>query len=340
MANGKKRIVTILAVSIIIITVIVSSFVYLSPQNPFNHSMESITVAYSPFESLSLFFVAENMQFFSQNNLNITTRKYDSGALALNGVLNGEADIAVGTTEFPLVIKALSQKEISTIASMTKSEYIYLVGRADRGIQNISDLKGKTLGTTFGTIAQFYLGRFLELNGISSQDITLVDVKTPVDWVNAVVNGSIDAVATAQPYANLAMEGLGDNSVAWSIQSNQPLYALAIATNSWITAHPGSVNLFLKSLLQAEEYTLNHPAQAKEIVKKEMNFTDKYIETVWKQNTFSLSLDQSLILAMQDEARLLISNGLTDVTTIPNMLNYIKVDGLQAVKPGAVNIIG
>lgn len=265
---------------------------------------------------------------------------YDSGAHALNGVLSEEADIAIGTTEFPLVARTFNEEKISAIASITKSEYIYLIARADRGIQNVSDLKGKTIGTTFGTIAQFFLGRFLELNGLSMQDINLVDVKTPADWVNAVVNGSIDAVATAQPYANLAKEGLGDNAVVWPIQSNQPLYALAIATNNWITAHPELVNRFLKSLVQAEEFTLNHPSQVKEIVKNELNFTDEYVDTVWKQNTFSLSLDQSLLLAMQDEARWLISNNLTNATGISNMQDFIYVDGLKAVKQGVVNIIG
>ena len=28
-------------------------------------------------------------------------------------------------------------------------------------LNDVSDLKGKTIGTTFGTIAHFYLGRFL-----------------------------------------------------------------------------------------------------------------------------------------------------------------------------------
>jgi hypothetical protein len=60
---------------------------------------------------------------------------------------------------------------------------------------------------------------------------------------------------------------------------------------------------------------------------------------VWKQNQFSLSLDQSLILAMQDESRWLISNNLTTATSIPNFQNYIYIDGLNSVKPQSVNII-
>jgi NitT/TauT family transport system substrate-binding protein len=301
--------------------------------------VESITVAYSPFESVTLFWVAEVQGFFSQNGLNVATQKFDSGAGALDGVLNGQADIAVGVTEFPFAVRVLNQARIRTMASISKSEFIYLVGRVDRGIAEVSDLQGKRVGTTFGTIAHFYLGRFLNLNGMGLDDVILVDLKTPTEWVDAVVNGDVDAVATAQPYANSASEGLGVNAVVWSIQSSQPLYAQALATDEWITAHPELVNRFLRSLLQAEEFAVDFPAEAKAIVKNQMNLTDAYVETVWTQNLFSLSLDQSLILAMEGEARWLINNGLTNQTTVPDFINHVYFDGLTSVKPESVNVI-
>lgn len=335
-----KRNFIVAAVVILFIAIVLSSFVYLNSQKPYTGKMESIAVAYSPFESLTLFWVAQEQGYFNQNGLNMTAHKYDTGTGALNGVLNGANDIVVGTTEFPLTARALEGNRIRTIASISKSEFIYIVAREDRGIHGVSDLKGKTIGTTFGTIAHFYLGRFLDLNGLSIQDVTLANLKTPAEWVNAVVNGSIDAVATAQPYADLAKDGLGSNAVFWSIQSSQPLYAQAIATDEWITSHPELVNRFLKSLLKAEAFTVNHPAEAKGIVKNQLNLTDVYIGGIWSENQFSLSLDQSLLLAMQDEAQWLISNNLTNATTIPNFINYLYVDGLKSVKPGAVNIIG
>jgi NitT/TauT family transport system substrate-binding protein len=174
---------------------------------------------------------------------------------------------------------------------------------------------------------------------LNFSDVTLVDLKTPAEWVNAVGDGDVDAVATAQPYANSAKDSLGANAVIWSLQSDQPLYAQAISTDEWITAHPELVKRFLRSLLQAEEFTLNNPAQAKAIVKAQMNLTDAYVETVWTQNQFSLSLDQSLVSAMESEARWMMSNNLTSATHVPNFLNYIYFDGLESVKPESVNVI-
>jgi NitT/TauT family transport system substrate-binding protein len=70
-----------------------------------------------------------------------------------------------------------------------------------------------------------------------------------------------------------------------------------------------------------------------------MNFDDAYLEIIWQRYQFSLSLGQSLITAMEDEARWMIKNKLTTEKQVPNFLNYIYEDGLKAIKPEAVNII-
>jgi len=307
--------------------------------SPSSVKMDSIVIAYSPFESVALLSIAEDQQFFSRNGLNVTSRKYDTGVGALDGMLNGEAEFAVGTNEFPLVGRAFQKERIRTIGSFAKSDFIYLIGRKDRGIGKVSDLKGKRVGTTFRTIAHFCLGRFLELHGMNMQDITLVDLKTPGEWLNAIVNGDIDAVATAQPYANSVKDRLGANAAVWSAQSSQPLYTQVICTDEWITKHPELVSRFLKSLAQAEEYVIRNPAAAKTIVQKRLNLDAAYMETVWSQNQFSLSLDQSLLVAMEDEARWMIKNGLTTEKQVPDFLNYIYEDGLKTIKPETVTII-
>lgn len=334
---NKKIIFTIIAV---VIVVLVAALVFW-PRVPKGYSgkMESITIGYSPFESTALFWIAQDQHFLRRNGLNVTLHKYDTGVGSLDGMLNAETDITVGTTEFPLVGRAFQKARIRIIGSIDKSEFVYLVGRKDRGIEKVSDLKGKRVGTTLRTIAEFHLGRFLELHGLNMRDITLVDVKTPPEWVNAVVNGDIDAVATAQPYAELAKERLGANAVFWPAQSSQPQYGLISSTEEWIAKHPELVRRFLKSLAQAEEYALRHPAEAKAIAQKALNLGASYMETVWSQNQFSLTLDQSLITAMEDEARWMIKNNLTTEKAIPDFTNYIHLDGLKAVKPEAVKII-
>ncbi|MBN1369869.1 MAG: ABC transporter substrate-binding protein [Dehalococcoidaceae bacterium] len=301
---------------------------------------ESIVVAYSPFESTALFWIARDQQFFGNNGLEITLRKYDTGAASLSGVLGGEADIAVGMTEFPVVRMAFQQEAMVILGNANKGEFIYLIGRQDRDINQPADLKGKKIGVARGTIAEFYLGRFLELNGMKMQDVNIVDLKTPSEWVNAVVAGDVDAVVTAQPEANTAKERLGVNAIFWPAQSGQFLHGLMLSMSEWATDHPELVVRFLKSIAQAEDYALLNPGEAMAIVQEELGLDPEYMETVWLQNQFSLSLEQTLILAMEDEARWMIANNLTTEKAVPNFLDYIYTDGLKSVKPGSVKIPG
>jgi len=57
---------------------------------------EPISIAYAPFESTALFWIALDRQYFSNNGLDLTLLEYESGSAALTGVLGGKADIAVG----------------------------------------------------------------------------------------------------------------------------------------------------------------------------------------------------------------------------------------------------
>ncbi len=334
-----EKIIVVIAVVAVIVLAGLGGWLFLDSQKSTAKPVESITVAYSPYEASALFWIAEDLRFFEENGLNLTLRRYDSGAASLDGVINGEADISVGASEFPLVRKALQNAGVRAIGNIDKGDFIYIVARKDRGIGNVSDLKGKRVGTAIGTAAEFHLGRFLTLHGMTMEDIILVDIKTPEGWVNAVANGSIDAISTAQPYADVARDRLGDNYVFWPAQSSQPVFSLILSTDDWISEHPELIERFLTSLAEADEYAATHPTQAQTIVQRRLNLDAGYMDTVWQRNQFTLSLDQSLILAMEDEARWMIKNNLTTESQVPNFLDYIHEDGLKAIKPEAVNII-
>lgn len=59
----------------------------------------------------------------------------------------------------------------------------------------------------------------------------------------------------------------------------------------------------------------------------------------WDDFTFELSLNQSFLVNIEDEARWAIRNKLTDKTGVPNYLDYIYIDALESVKPDAVTVI-
>lgn len=301
--------------------------------------VESITVGLPPLEPSALVYIAEDQGFFARNGLNVTVKDYEPATAGVDGMLKGEVDLA-GASEYAVVIKAFKKDNISIIVSGDEIQSNYLVGRKDCGIQNVSDLRGKKIGIPLGTNVEFYLGRFLALHGIDMQDVTIMDVRPP-QFVNAAANGDVDAIVCWQPYVSGIQARLGNGSIViWPAQSSQLTYGVIACRDDWATAHPEAINRFLRSLDEALDYEINHPREAKAIVQKRLNFSDAYMETVWPQNHFSLSLDQSLILAMEDEARWMIKNNLTAERVVPDFRDYIYTRGLDDVKPGSVSVIG
>ena len=300
--------------------------------------LEALTLAVVPTELNALLYVAEAQKLFAANGLQVTLKEdYDSGASAAAGMLNGEADIALAA-EFPIVRQVFNKKDITSVGTIAKYENTYIIWRTDSGIKTIQDLKGKKVGVTLKTISEFYLGRTLDLNAINIQQVTLIDTRAP-DSEKAIAGREVDAVATWEPWVAQINQRMGKEVITMPLQSGQYAYWNLASTSGWINNHANMIQRLIKSLVQAESYITRHQSEAKAIVGKRMNFDDAYLEIIWQRYQFSLSLDQSLILAMEDEARWMIKNKLTTEKTVPNFSDYIYEDALKPVKPEAVNII-
>ena len=99
------------------------------------------------------------------------------------------------------------------------------------------------------------------------------------------------------------------------------------------------VKRFLKALTQAEDYLIRNPEEAKAITQRRIGYNDADMAIVWPKSQYLFSIDQSFIIAMEDEARWMISNNMTAEKQVPNFLDYIYEDALKAVKPEAANIV-
>jgi NitT/TauT family transport system substrate-binding protein len=168
-------------------------------------------------------------------------------------------------------------------------------------------------------------------------DITLVDIR-PQQFTDAIASSDIDALVSYEPYLTDIRGRMGDAIVEWPANSGQPVFGVLLARNDWIAGNPGTVERFVKSLDMAAENTSTHPAEARAIVQKRLNLSDAYLDSRWPDNQFSLSLDQSLVLATEDEARWMIANNLTGVRAVPDFGKYVYPDALATVRPGSVDI--
>lgn len=286
----------------------------------------------------ALIYLAQELRYFADHGLKVVIDdSYPSGAAATDRMLAGEGNIST-TAELAIVRYAFAGQKVRTLGSIDMFVHMKLVGRKDLGVTTVSDLVGKKIGVPVNTAADFKLGRFLDLHGIDRKAVAIVDVQAP-QAVEALSRGDVDALVTWQPNVMALADLLGDNAAVLEVQSGQPMYCVLMASEDWASRYPEERNRFLAALLQAEEYLIRNGDRAREIVRTRLGYDHRYIDTIWSEHQFSLRLDQSLILAMEDQARWLLENGLATAEKVPDFLEYLQTDGLLAVKPRAVSII-
>ena len=340
MAGKNKRTLIVIEVVILVVAIVLSSFVYLNFQEYFTGKTDNVSLGnfFGTSEPYAvLVYIAQNQHFFAQNDINLTIADYSSATTALNAALNGKLDLAVSSEYAFVVTKVLQQGDLKVIATIDKAQSVSIVCRKDRGISTIADLAGKNIGLTFQIAPQFYLARFLELNNINLAEVNQINMPT-TQYVTAIVNGSVDAVVVSDSSISQIQSQLPNDTVVWSVQNDQLLNMVLSSRNEWITQHPDLVERFLKSLAQSQDYIFNNPTGAQTIIQKQLNLTSSLMKEKWSSHQFSLSLDQTLVSTMENEARWMINNNLTNQTTVPNFLNYIYFDGLESAKPESVNI--
>ena len=97
-------------------------------------------------------------------------------------------------------------------------------------------------------------------------------------------------------------------------------------------------NVFLKALIDAENFINEQPEKAKAIIAQRLKADPILIDKIWDSFTFELSLEQSIMLNLEDEA--VWAEKLSSTRKeIPNYFDFIDKQPLTNVKPHAVNLI-
>jgi len=335
----RKRHYTLATMILIAVLTIFGSLVACTrSDNKSANVTNKITFAYTILPDAALVQVAQQQGYFQQEGLDVTPQVHQIGKAALDAVMEGKADFAT-VAETPVVFAILKGKKIDIVATInTSNKNMAIVARKDHGIRLPYDLKGKKIATTFGTIGEFFMDTMLMTNGISRKDVKVVNL-APEIMQDALVNGDVDAISTWNPILIRTQNKLGNKSITFYGEDIYTQTYNVVATQSYIDKNPSMVNKILLALIKAEEFAKQKPAEAQKVV-ADVSRTDKgLIGETWDVNHLSVALDQSLLLAMEDESRWAIKSGLVNKTKIPNYLDYIYFYGLDSIKPKAVRIL-
>ena len=281
---------------------------------------------------------AHGQGHFAREGIDARLQPYSSGKASMEAVLQGKADLGT-VSDIPVVLASLQNQSVVIIASIFEAERDHgIVGRLDRGVSTPASLKGKRIGVTLGTSGQFTLDAFLNRQKLLPAEVTLRNY-APEQLAGALARGEVDAAAGWEPFLTGMTHAIaGKAAIFYGEDVYAGLFNVA-GTGDYVRGHPATVRKVLRALIAGARFCQDEPDAARALFAKASASEAARLQAAWHGYRFGVVLDQGLLLALEDEACWAIRNRLAERGDMPNFLDAVYLDGLEAVAPSAVTVI-
>lgn len=283
-------------------------------------------------------YVADKKGFFKEEGLNVQIATFTAGRFCLDALLGGKADFAM-VADMPIMRVGFTNQDISIISTIAESNAaVKLIARKDRGIDKPSDLKGKKIGTLFGTSSEFFLSGFLEKNGISEKSITKVNIDAG-NMPAALIRGDLDAYDIWEPYIQSALNVLKGKAVVFVDRSVYTLTWNVLTRQDILRDNFDAAKRLVKALVKAENFIKAKREESIKITADAIGMKVEDLTKIWDDYTFDISLDPILTDVIIREVRWAIANDPSlKGSSIPDYHRLIDNRILKEVRPRSVLI--
>lgn len=145
---------------------------------------------------------------------------------------------------------------IKAVYVYSKPEWTALVARKDSGIEQIGDLKGKSVAVTRGTDPHIFLLRALDTKGLPENNVNTVLLQHP-DGYRALATRQVDAWAGLDPHMAKAQVETG--AVLFYRNQSFNTYGILNVREVFARRYPDLVKRVLAVYERARIYAIAHP---------------------------------------------------------------------------------
>lgn len=253
---------------------------------------------------------------------------FGSGGTAVNEALaSGQVDLAF-MGDVPEVIAASNGVDIQAFASLNSASNLGVLVAKDSGIKSITDLKGKKVVIAFGTVIHKYLNDVLKANGLSLDDVEIIN-----DIANAgtlLASGDADAVvSTAVGIYSYQGAGIGD---IIDISLGKPELAaqfFAVGRKDFLEANPEAAKAIIKALIRSREWSKDNLDKFYESFATDSVSAEVY-KSVYPSDTdfdyFDPQITDESVRKLKELSTFLLDNGITtkeaDIDSFVNTSYY------------------
>ncbi len=298
----------------------------------------TVTLALPTQLSAGAVYVGREQDYFSRHGVQLIAQPFALGKLALEAVLQGRADLAL-VADTPFMLAAMRGRRVAAVATVFGSrKTMAILARRSSAISAPADIRGKTIGTVFGTNAQYFLHALMVAHGIGRDEVRIVDY-TPDALVAALRSGRVDGATLWHPDLGRMELELGA-AVAPVYAEDIFIYRfLLVGTPAYIDANGPAITRLLRAMEDGNAFIRNQPGDARRIIGRNIGIDPGLLATAFQPSDYQLTLDQSLLLTLDDQTRWAIKEGIVAPAPVPNYLDMVRTKPLQQVRPNAIRII-
>ena len=319
-----------------VILTIGAVFLYLNFTSSWQEKKYAVTIAVSKSPLSAPFYVAQSINAFDNTCVSVDYDEVIGGQLAFLKVINSEVDFGT-SSDSVMAFQSIENENFVTHAVFVQSDNdVKLISRLSANVNSPIDLKGMNIGVTKGSASEYFLSTLLAIEGLSIEDINLIHYP-PEQLIQGLSNHEVDAVVPWEPFVFEGVEQLQDQIKIHHTKNLSTLSfnLLSKKADNLLVEKAACV---IQGLKVAIDYIASNPEESKKIIIEQLNLSPAFIDWVWPDYIFKLSLNQSLILSIESQAKWAIEMKKHKQYKPLNFNSFVDIRAMLRVKPQVVNI--
>lgn len=244
-------------------------------------------------------YVALEKGYFAEEGIKPVLSVPEVSEAGVSAMLAGSIDFAF-SPGVPVIEAVRAGKPLSILAAVSYADvHMGIVTAPKAGINDIYGLKGKRVAVVAGTTSVLYLTSALKSYGMSFEDVTLIPA-TPRQSLALLQSGQADAASVWRPWLDQFARELGPQAKILRDESSFFDYFFLVGPAR--SGPPAEKELrLLRALRKANAFIHDYPNEANAIMVRHA----KERTADWNGTYFDLQLDESVLLNLQSNDRLM-----------------------------------
>ncbi len=252
---------------------------------------KKIRIGYQPTTSFHIQGLDEKYQWFekefAEEGIEIEWISFNYGPPIIEALTAGELDFTYGIGDTPTINGVINGAPVVAVAAGpidTKSYGIVVDGQLKDEVTTLADLKGKTIALKAGSATENRVLRALAEEGVTKEDLEIVNISATNDLLTALLNHEVDAIGTTEP--NITAFTLREDLFSLDISKYalESPGSLTLANTDFAKENPGLVARFVKTQIEVQNFMLENPEEVKDVIAENTSYAVEELTSVdrWK----------------------------------------------------------